>query len=149
MEIVSKLCYQARKKGLDIDKSDGVKITNPITKRYIHTLPTGKVCSDDILGQDKALKGLMSKFLIKDPFSHSGSFIGLPCEVSLHVGKDASREDILFAKDCLIQSFACIKKFSVIKDNNLLSSECRVEHGFDLSYKERQAFINACLEYLN
>lgn len=149
MEILSKLCYQARIKGLDIDENDGVKIMNSINKKYIHILPTGKICSDDILGHDKALKGLMTDFLITDPMLYSGSFLALPCDVSLHVGKKASQQDITFAKCCLMQSFAYIKTFKVVKDENLLSHECRIEHGFTLTYKERQAFINACLEYLN
>lgn len=146
MKLISKLVYQANKHGLDIDLSDGVKIKNIITKKYVHTLPTGKVCSNDLLGHDKDLKDLMSEFIVKDPFS--GSCLALPCIVTLHVGKKASNEDIIFAKGCLMQSFAYVKDFKVVKDDDLLSSECRIDHSFDLSYKERQAFINACLEYL-
>lgn len=146
MQLVSKLIYQARKKGLDIYKSDSIKIQNKNTNKYIHILPTGKVCSEDILGHDKALKDLMTDFLVKDPFS--GSFLALPCNVCLHVGREASHGDIIFATDCLTQCFAYVKTFKVVKDDNLLPSECHIEHGFVLTYKERQAFINACLEYL-
>lgn len=149
MRLISKLIYQAHIKGLDIDKSDGVKIKNSITKKYVHILPTGKICSDDILGQDKALKCLMNEFLVKDPLLFSGSFINIPCDVVLHVGKKASREDIKFAKHCIKQCFENLKNFNVVKDDNLLQHECRIKHNYALSFKERQAFINACLEYLN
>ena len=147
MKVVSKLVYQARIKGLDIDLSDDdILLKNIITKKYIRILPNGKIFSEDLLGHDKDLKRLMPDFLIKDPFS--GSCLALPCIVTLHVGKKASNEDIIFAKGCLMQSFAYVKDFKVVKDDDLLSSECRIDHSFDLSYKERQAFIKACLEYL-
>ena len=147
MKLISKLVYQARKNGLDITKNDDdVKLMNVITKRYVKILPNGKICSDDILGHDQDLKCLLPDFLIKDPFS--GSYLSLPCNVYLHVGKKASDEDINFATHCLSQCFANIKTFKVIKDNNLLSSECMIDHNYDLSYKERQAFIKSCLEYL-
>ena len=149
MKLISKLQYQARKNGFDIDKSDGVKIMNTITKKYIHILPTGTICSNDILGHDKDLKRLMKEdFIIKDPSLFSGSVICLPCSVFLHVGKNTSKEDITFATDCLMQSFANIKSFDVVKDENLLPSECMVKHKYVLSYKERQDLINSCLEYL-
>ena len=147
MKIVSKLAYQARKQGLDIDLTDGVKIQNTINKKYVHILPNGKICSDDILGQDKDLKELMVEFLVEDPFS--GSVICLPCNVTLFVGNGTREEKITFAKHCLSQCFANIKLFRVVKDETLLLSECRVEHDFALSFRERQAFIDACLEYLN
>ena len=146
MKLISKLIYQANKKSLDIDKTDGVKIMNSINKKYMHILPNGRICSDDLLGHDHDLKCLMNEFLVKDPFS--GSFLCLPCEVSLHVGKDADQRDITYSKHCIKQCFEYVKTFKVVKDDNLLPSECRIEHGFILSYKERQAFINACLEYL-
>lgn len=139
MKLLSKLKYKARKQGLDIDLSDGVKLTNFITKRYIHILPNGKVCSDDLLGHNKALKDLMGE----DPFSGS-----LPCDVFLHVGRNTSQQEIIFSKHCLMQCFENIKIFEVVKDNDLLQHECRVDHEFDLSYKERQALIKACLKYL-
>ena len=86
MELLSKLTYQANRQGLDITKTcDEVKLMNFITKKYIKILPTGKICSEDLLGHDHALKCLMSDFLVKDPFS--GSFLTLPCNVYLHVGK--------------------------------------------------------------
>ena len=144
MKLISKLIYKAHKQGLEITKTDGVKIKNSVTKKYVHILPTGKIFSDDI--HDKDLKGLMPEFLVKDPFS--GSSIALPCNVYLHVGNEALQNDINFATGCLSQCFENIKTFKVIRDDNLLSSECRIDHNFDLSYKERQAFINACLEYL-
>ena len=146
MKLISKLIYQANRQGLDIDKSDGVKIKNSINKKYVHILPTGKICSEDLLGHDHALKCLMSDFLVKDPFS--GSFLTLPCNVYLHVGKDADPRDVIFAKGCLSQCFASIKNFEVIEDHDLQSHECRIKHEYVLSYKERQAFIKACLEYL-
>ena len=147
MQLISKLTYKARKLGLNITKNDDdVKIMNIITGRYVHILPTGKVCSDDILGHDKALKDLMNDFLVKDPFS--GSSLTLPCKVYLHVGKDADPRDVTFAKHCLSQCFENIKNFKVIEDHDLQSHECRIEHNYALSYKERQAFISACLEYL-
>ena len=149
MKLISKLCYQARKQGLDITKTcDGVKLLNTINKNYVHILPTGKICSDDILGHDKDLKCLMNEFLIEDPLLFSGSVLALPCEVSLHVGKGALKEDITFAKGCLMQSFANIRNFKVIEDHELQSHECRIDHSFILSYKERKTFIKACLEYL-
>lgn len=147
MNLVSKLIYQANKKGLDVDTSDGVKLKNSINKKYIHILPNGKICSDDLLGHDKALKDLMTNFIIRDPFCN-GSVISLPCNISLHVGKDTDQREISFAKHCIEQCFAYIKKFQIIKDDDLLSSECRIEHGFVLTYKERQTFIKACLDYL-
>lgn len=147
MNLVSKLIYQAHKKGLGVCTNDGVKLKNSITKKYVHILPNGKVCSDDILGHDEDLKCLMPEdFMIKDPIL--GSFICIPCEVSLHVGKDTDQREISFAKHCIEQCFAYIKKFQIIKDDDLLSSECRIEHGFVLTYKERQTFIKACLDYL-
>lgn len=148
MELISKLIYQARIKGLDIEKNDDdVKIMNIINKKYVHILPNGKICSDDILGHDHALKDLMPKiFLVEDPFS--GSFICIPCNVMLHVGKNTSFEDITFAKHCLSQCFANIKNFHEITDCNLLSHECKIKHEYALSFKERQAFIKSCLEYL-
>ena len=146
MKLISKLSYQARIKGLDVTKSDGVKIKNSITKRYIHILPNGRICSEDTLGQDRALKELMKDFLIKDPFS--GSSICIPCTVTLHVGNGALTNDIRFAKHCLEQSFANIKNFIVVEDETLLPHECRIDHEFVLSYKKRQAFIDACLDYL-
>ena len=149
MELISKLIYQAHRQGLEIDMNDGVKIKNSINKKYIHILPTGKICSEDILGHDKDLKCLMPDFIVKDPFLYSGSFLCLPMGVSLHVGKDASEEDVTFAKNCLMQSFENVKNFRVIEDHDLQSHECRIDHKFDLSVKERQAFIKACLEYLN
>lgn len=147
MKLISKLIYQANKKGLDIEKNDGVLLKNPITGKHIRILPNGKVCSDDILGHDHALKELMpEEFLIKDPFS--GSSICIPCNVMLHVGKNTSFEDITFAKHCLSQCFANIKNFHEITDCNLLSHECMIKHEYALSFKERQALIKACLEYL-
>ena len=148
MRLISKLLYKARKQGLDIERGDGVKIMNIINKRYVHILPTSTICSDDILGHDKDLKDLMKDFIIKDPFLYSGSVICLPCNVTLYVGKGALKNDINFAKDCLAQSFVNIKEFKVVRDNNLLSHECMIKHEYALSFKERQAFINACLEYL-
>ena len=147
MRLLSKLIFQARKHGLDVDRNDGVKIQNTIHKKYIHILPNGRICSEDTLGQDKDLKCLMVKFLIKDPFS--GSVICLPCNVTLYVGTGASNEDIGFAKHCLKQCFANIKNFNIKEDHDLLPNECRIEHEFTLSFRERQALINACLEYLN
>ena len=148
MKLISKLIYQAHKQGLDVTKNgDEVKIMNFITKKYVKILPTGKICSEDLLGHDKALKGLMFDFLVKDPFS--GSFLALPCNVYLHVGNGALKSDVIFAKHCLSQCFGNIKTFKLIKDNNLLSSECSIKHNYALTYKERQAFIKACLEYLN
>lgn len=148
MEIVSKLIYQARKNGFDVDLNDGVLLKNIINKKYIHILPTGKICSDDLLGHDHALKGLMNEFLIKDPLLFSGSFLCLPCNVFLHVGKKALQQDIIYAKHCLTQCFANIKNFEVVKDADLLPSECRVKHKYALTYKERQDLIKSCLEYL-
>ena len=146
MELISKLIYRARRQGLSIDNSDGVKLMNTITKKYVHILPNGKICSDDILGHDKALKNLMGEFLTKDPFI--GSFICLPCHVTLYVGNMTSNENTRFAKHCLEQCFANIKNLKVVKDENLLPSECRIDHSYDLSYKKRQVFIDACLKYL-
>ena len=147
MELISKLIYRARRQGLSIDNSDGVKLMNTITKKYVHILPNGKICSDDILGHDKALKNLMGEFLTKDPFI--GSFICLPCTVTLCIGDGVSGEDVRFSKHCLEQCFENIKNFKVVKDENLLPSECMVKHEFVLSYKKRQVFIDACLSYLN
>ena len=149
MKLTSKLCYQVRKKGLDITINYGIKIINSNNNKYIHILPNGKICSDDLLGHDKGLKDLLPNFLVKDPFLYSGSFICLPCRVSLHVGKDTLSEDINFAEGCVKQSFASIKNFNVIKDDNLLSNECMINHEYDLSFKERQALIKACLGYLS
>lgn len=147
MQVISKLTYQAHIKGLDVDKNDGVKIKNSINKKYIKILPNGKIFSGDIFGHDKDLKDLMPKnFIIKDPFS--GSFVCLPCKVSLHVGRETTQKDITFAKDCLNQCFENVKNFKVVKDDDLLPTECWIDHSFDLSFKERQAFIKACLEYL-
>lgn len=145
MKLISKLIYQAHRQGLDINISDGVKITNTINKKYIHILPNGRVCSEDTLGQDKDLKCLMTDFLVKD---FGGYSLAIPCNVTLHVGKGALKEDIIFAKHCLNQSFASIKTFRVVEDETLLPSECMVKQEFALPYKKRQAFINACLKYL-
>ena len=148
MRLISKLIYKAHKRGFDVTKNDDdVKIQNINTKKYIKILPNGTICSDDILGHDQTLKGLMSEFLIEDPFS--GSLLVLPCNVLLHVGKDTDQKDIIYAKHCLSQCFANVKNFKVIKDHDLQSHECRIDHSFDLSFKERQVFIRACLEYLN
>lgn len=148
MKLISKIIYQAHIKGLDIEKSDGVKLMNTVNKKYVHILPNGKICSDDILGHDAGLKELMPTFLIKDPLLFSGSVLALPCNVTLHVGRDTDQKDIVFAKHCLKQCFANIKNFRIVKDNDLLQHECRIEHEYVLSFKERQAFINACLQYL-
>lgn len=148
MKLISKLCYQARKKGLDVEKSDGVKLMNPINKKYVHILPNGKICSDDILGHDEGLKCLMTEFLVEDSLLFSGSFLALPCDVFLHVGKGALKNEIDFAKDCLKQSFGKIRTLNVVVDNTLLQHDCMINHKYDLSYKERQAFIKACLQYL-
>ena len=143
MKIISKLIYQARKHGFDVTVSDGeVKLMNLINKKYVHILPNGRICSEDTLGHDKALKCLMNKFLVED-------LISLPTRVTLHVGKGVLKTDINFAKCCLYQCFANIKNFNVKEDHDLLSHECKVDHEYVLSYKERQALINACLEYLN
>ena len=150
MGLISKLIYQARKQGLDIEKTDDdVKLMNIITKKYIHILPNGKICSDDILGHDKALKCLMPEFLIEESFnSFSGSFLSLPCNVRLHIGKGALKNDVIFAKHCLSQCFENIKNFEVVEDHDLQPHECMLKHEHALTYKERQAFIKACLEYL-
>lgn len=148
MKLVSKLLYQAKKNGLDITKNDDVKIQNINTKKYVKILPNGTICSDNTLGQDKDLKCLMNKFLIKDPLLASGSYLALPCKVYLHVGKDTDQKDIIYATQCLNHCFANIKNLEVIEDHDLQSHECRIDHSYDLSYKERQAFIKACLEYL-
>ena len=149
MKLSSKLTYQAHVKGLDINKSDGVKIMNPVNKKYVHILPNGRICSNDILDHDKDLKGLMPEFLVKDPFLASGSFLALPVDVNLYIGKGASENDITFAKHCISQCFENMRSFNVIEDHDLQSSECKIEHEYVLSYKERQALIKACLEYLN
>ena len=145
MKLISKLIYLAHRKGLDIDTSDGVKITNIISNRYIHILPNGRICSNDILGQDTALKSMMNDFLIEE---FGGSFLALPNDVTLHIGKGTSKNEIIFAKHCLEQCFAKITNFKVKEDDNLLPTECRIEHEYVLSFKKRQAFIKACLEYL-
>lgn len=146
MELISKIIYRARIKGLEIEQGDEVLLRNPITKKYIKILPNGKIFSDDLLGHDSALKELLPKFITNDPFS--GSFICIPCRVSLHVGRETPDTETMFAIDCLTQSFAKIKKLEVVEDPNLLQHECRVDHKHDLSFKERQALIKACLEYL-
>ena len=146
MELISKLIYQARIKGLDITgMGDEVKLMNLITKRYVHIIPHGRACSDDTLGQDKALKCLMTEFLIE---SFNDSIICIPCTVTLRVGDGTRIEDIRFARHCLEQCFANINNFRVVEDEDLLPHECRIEHEYVLSYKKRQAFIDACLEYL-
>ena len=145
MKIISKLVYQARRHGLDIDLSDGVKIKNSVTGKYIHILPTGRICSEDTLGQDKALKGLMNEFLTG---SLNDSVIALPKNVTLHVGNGNRKSEISFAKHCLKQCFANVKIFKLVEDDGLLPSECMVKHEFALPYKERHAFIKACLKYL-
>lgn len=142
MKLVSKLIYKANRQGLDVTKNDEVKLLNFVTKKYIKILPNGEICSDDILGHDKDLKCLMPDFLVKD------SFLALPCNVILYVGKGALQSDIIYAKHCLSQCFENIKNLEVIEDHDLQSHECRIDHNYDLSFKERQAFIKSCLEYL-
>lgn len=147
MELISKIIYQARIKGLEIEQGDEVLLRNPITKKYLKILPNGKILSDDILGHDSALKELVpSSLVLNDPFS--GSFICVPCEVTLRIGRETSDNEIFFAEGCLTQSFANIKNLTVVEDPNLLQHECRVDHKHDLSFKERQVLIKACLEYL-
>ena len=124
MKLISKLSYQARKHGLDITvkSDDEVKLMNLTNKKYIHILPNGKVYSDNILGQDRALKELMTEFLIEE---FGGSFLTLPVKISLHISRDISREDLVYAKHCLEQCFANIKLFLLVKDEDLLPSEIR------------------------
>ena len=150
MGFISKLRYRARIKGFDVTTNgDEVVISNLINKKYVKILPNGKIFSDDLKGHDRILKGFVSdKFLIKDPLCDSGSFICLPKSVCLHVGRETPIGDIRFSEECLVQYFENIKKFRVIRDEDLLSTECMIEHEFALSYRERQAFIKACLGYL-
>ena len=150
MGLISKIKYQALIKGFDVTVIDGeVVIKNLTNKKYVKILPNGKIFSDDLKGHDRILKGFMSNnFLIKDPLCDSGSFICLPMEVCLHVGRQTSRGDIILSENCLVQCFENIRKFRVIRDEDLLPGECMIEHEFDLSYRERQALIRACLGYL-
>ena len=151
MKLISKIKYQALIKGFDVTVNlDGeVVISNLINKKYVKILPNGKIFSDDLKGHDRILKGFMSdNFLVRDPLCDSGSFICIPMEVCLHVGRQTSDEEILFAKDCIKQCFENIKRFNVIRDDDLLSKECRIEQIHALSYRERQALIKACLGYL-
>ena len=150
MGLISKIKYRARIKGFDVTiNGDEVVISNLINKKYVKILPNGKIFSDDLKGHDRILKGFMSdNFLVRDPLSYSGSFICLPMEVCLHVGRETSRGDIILSENCLVQCFENIKKFRLVRDENLSPKECRIEHEFALSYRERQAFIKACLGYL-
>ena len=150
MGLISKIKYRARIKGFDVTTNgDEVVISNLINKKYVKILPNGKIFSDDLKGHDRILKGFMSdNFLVRDPLCDSGSFICLPKSVSLHVGRETPIGDIRFSEECLVQYFENIKKFRVIRDEDLSPKECRIEHEFALSYRERQALIRACLGYL-
>lgn len=146
MELINKLIYQARIKGLEIEQGDEVLLKNLINKKYIKILPNGKIFSDDNLGHDSALKELIPSMVVNDPFS--GSFVCIPTEVTLRIGRETPDTEITFAIGCVKQSFANIRTLEVVEDQNLLQHECRVDHKHDLSFKERQVLIKACLEYL-